>query len=228
MRTNMEIDKRLIETLSLFKRHVYLLKRHSENQENIVKRLETLIDKKSSNKINEVLDLFNYVFLFVDLSVRLQKIAYSIPRISHKSDEYRAFEKELKNLKEVRNKFQHINNEVASDGTDHLLGTISWFSNSKIYAASFQDISRERSGKSIPFEVTADQKLIVHQNLCYVMESNHYDLENIFKACIELQKYIDSKFKLKDENGFLDLKTKHDAWAVNLTEVDGGVEVEWA
>jgi hypothetical protein len=108
------------------------------------------------------------------------------------------------------------------------LGTISWHSKSKIYAVSFPDLSRQRSGHSIPFEVTEEKELQVNHNLCYILENENFDLDVIYNACMKLCEYLDSNITLRDENGKVEIRKKYDAWAVKLKEVDGGVSVESA
>jgi hypothetical protein len=224
----MEIDKKLIETYALFKRHVLLLENHHENQDSTISAIEQAIEDGKEDKLKEILSLFNYVLLFVDLAVKIQKIALKIPKINQKGPEYRSFTRSLGELKELRNKFQHINDNVASTSSSHMLGTISWYSGSKIYSASLQDLSRTRNGYSMPIEVTEDKKLKVHHDFCYMLENDTFDLNAIYESCLKLCEYLDGKISLTDENGEIDMRKKYDIWAIRIKEVESGITVELA
>lgn len=205
-----------------------LLENHRKNQENVIAELLNAIETQHESKINEILSLFNYVLLFVDLAVRIQKIAYSLPRINHRVIEYREFNESLGNLKELRNRFQHINNEIATDANDHLLGAISFYSNSKLYCVTFQDISRKRNSASLPFEITVDRKLKINHRFGYVIEKEIFDLDKIFESCSKLATFLDSQIKVKDDNGTIDFRKKYDVWAIELIEDENGVRVQLA
>jgi len=64
--------------------------------------------------------------LAVDLVVKVQKTSYVIPGISQKTNEFKVFNSELGKIKDIRNRFQHINGDVMNADSDNLLGSISW------------------------------------------------------------------------------------------------------
>lgn len=152
------------------------------------------------SKFNEVLGVFNLVLSFVDTATRINKIAHVIPRMNQNSKEYRAFNSSLGNLTDLRDRFQHINREVSNQGKDHIMGSISWFSGKSMYMLDFPDLSRSRTGTSIPFVVTDQFSVNARHGFSFVFNEEIFDLDRIYSACVELAAFIDSKVTLFDEN----------------------------
>jgi hypothetical protein len=224
----MDIDQRLIETYVLFQRHVFLLESHHKTKKSVLDSFLTALEKNKDSRIDEILKLYNYVILFVDLAVRIQKLAHALPRINHRSKEYRQFDDRLGELKDLRNRFQHINNEIDVDGHHHLLGAISFYADSRLYCVAFQDISRTRKSATLPFEITDEQKLKINHEFGYVLENKTFDIDKIYEACCNLAAHLESQINLVEDGGNIDIKTKYDIWAVDLIEDENGVSVRLA
>lgn len=214
----MNIDEKIIETYTLFRRHVFLLENIFSLKDGVLNSLECAMAEEKLSKFSEVLGVFNLVFSFVDTATRINKIAHVIPKMNQSSREYRAFNSAIGNLTDLRDRFQHINMEVSNQEKDHIMGSISWFSGSSMYMLGFPDLFRPRASTSLPFEVNSQFNLNARHGFSYVLNEEIFDLDRIYIACIELAAFIDSKVTLLDENKVkIDLKEKYSSVRIDFT-----------
>jgi hypothetical protein len=165
------IDARLVQAVVLLTRQYLLTEHLIETRSIVLREFERAIDEQRQ-ALDHVLDVYNYVFALVDHLVRHEKIAFSIPRFNHRSDEYRALEAGMGSLKEIRNQLQHINNDI-NDYSGPLLGAICWISGQRQFIASFHDIGRPRSFPGIVLDTQTGRYL---QEFCYIYNDVYHDL----------------------------------------------------
>ena len=188
-----KIDSFLIEAVVLLDRQ-YLLTNHLiDRRGEALKEFEQAVTQQQQT-INNALDVYNYVFALIDHLVRYQKIALSLPRLNKKNAEYSALGKAMGELKEIRNQFQHINNDIENKYTGPLLGSICWISNQKQFMTLFRDLSRQRSAPGIILNTSTGQ---YSHNFCYVYNERYYDLEKAILGMYTFNEYIRSLVEIK-------------------------------
>jgi hypothetical protein len=183
-----DIDQQLIQAFVLLQRQFLLTELVVKNGTAALAEFEISISS-NSQRIEHVFSVFNYALALVDHLVRYRKIASAIPRISQKSNEFRALEKALNPLTNVRNQFQHINNHIANNNSGPLLGTVSWTSNKNQFIASFNDIGKQNTVPGIWIDTKTGN---FGFTFCYIYNESYYDLEKAINGMRGFQTYINS------------------------------------
>jgi hypothetical protein len=187
-------DELLLQSAILLKRQGLLTENLIRNGEITLKNFETAISKSGQQNLEHVLNVINYVFGLIDNLVRYQKIAGSIPKLNHKSPEYRSFTSGMGNLKEVRNIHQHVNNDIMENFTGPLLGSVSWSSGQKCLTACLHDIGRERSLPALIYD-TQEKKFT--STFCYIFGQTYYDLEKAITSMKQFDEFIDKSIRIE-------------------------------
>lgn len=216
-----ELDEKVIETYVLFKRLFLMLELHVEsNRDPIFNAVEDAFEPEGRNRFNETLAGFNFVFLFVDLIVRIKKTAYKIPVLNQKEAEYRKFNDALGAIVSVRDRFQHANNDIINADSDSLIGAISWTSEGFLYCLTLQDVSREKHSTSIPVQIATDEggvKAVFDVGLSYVFNEVIYDLDSMFQATKEFTEYVDSRLNINFNGEPLKINEHYGALRLSAT-----------
>jgi hypothetical protein len=188
-----KVDSRLIQSVILLDRQYALTEHLIANQSHILKDFEQAIQQKEQG-IAHVLDVYNYVFALIDHLERYRKIALSIPKLNHKSPEYRALISAVGDVEAARHEIQHVNNQIENDYTGHVLGSIFWISGNKQYMAAFHDVGRERSAPGPIFDTQTGK--FVH-DFCYVYNEKYYDLQKAISGVKVFNQHINSRIKIQ-------------------------------
>jgi len=207
-----KIDSFLIEAAVLLERQYLLTKHLIDSRGEALKEFEQAIAQQQQT-INNVLDVYNYVFALIDHLIRYQKIAFSIPRLNKKIVEYRALDEAMGELKKIRNQFQHINNDIENKYIGPLLGSICWISNQKQFMALFHDLSRQRSAPGIILNTRTDQ---YSHNFCYVYNEKYYDIEKAILGMHTFNEYIRSLVEIKVDGKNYNAKEHFTALCIDL------------
>jgi hypothetical protein len=107
--------------------------------------------------------------------------------------EFRAFDTAFGDLKEIRNQFQHINNDIENEFAGPLLGAVCWVEGRKQYIATFHDIGRARSSPSIVYDSSSAE--YIHE-FCFIYNEQYYDLKSAIKGMDEIMAFINSKVEV--------------------------------
>jgi hypothetical protein len=207
-----KVDSLLIQSVVLLDRQ-YLLTQHLIDTQGIaLQEFEDAISSGQQN-ISHVLDVYNYAFALIDHLVRYQKIAFSIPRLSQKTPEYRALNDSMAELKDMRNQHQHINNDIENSYTGPLLGSVSWVSGSKQYTAGFHDIGRERS---MPGMILDTRTGTFVREFCYVYNEKYHDLKKAILGMHTFNQYINALVKITIDGKPYDPKDHFVAFCVEF------------
>jgi hypothetical protein len=184
-----KIDSRLVQGMILLHRQ-YLLTRHLVSTQGvIVPKLEESL-RGGEQSFPEVLEIYNYVFALVDHLVRLQKIVASLPRLNKKDPEVLKFDAAMGGLKEIRNQFQHINNDIENAFTGPLLGAICWGRGPEQFVVSMNDIGRERSSELTSFDTWGAG---FPEHFHYLYNGRSYDLQAAIDGTEAFWQWLDTK-----------------------------------
>ena len=187
------IDQMLIQTVVLLERQFLLTEHLINSGQTALRALETDV-LSNRHDLVPVLNVFNYGFALIDHLVRYQKIAFSLPRFNHKSPEFRALDKAMGDLKDVRNQLQHLNNDILNDFKGPLLGAICWVSGTKSFMTTFHDLGRQRSSPGLIFD-TAQGKY-AHE-FCYVYNERYHNLGHAIDGMETFNAYISGVVKIQ-------------------------------
>ncbi len=185
-----KIDTKLIQVAILLDRQHLLIERLIKNSNFVLHEFE----KAEKTTLDHVLDVYNYVFALIDHLVRYQKIASTLPRFSKKSAEYRSFNTSMGELKDIRNQFQHINNDVENNYTGPLLGAVCWISSNTEFLASLNDVGRSRSFPSMSFDT---QTGTYSHEFCYTYNDKYHDLGGAIKGARTFNQFVKSKVRIE-------------------------------
>jgi hypothetical protein len=207
----------LLETSVLLKRQHLLTCHLIKNQTSALQEFENAVSQHTQ-AIEHVLAVYNFVFALIDNLVRYQKIALSLPMISHKKPEFRALNEAMGGLKDMRNQVQHINNDIDNNYSGPLLGSISWISKKKHFTAVFFDVAKKRTSPGLVFDV---QKRRFLNDFCYVYNNIYYDLDKAINGMHEFQKWVSSIIKIEVNGKPYDIDNQFAAicMEVNLEKV---------
>lgn len=187
------IDRILFQGAVLLNRQYLLTDRLIKTRSSVLQDFEHAITQKQEN-LNQVLDVYNYVFGLIDHLVRYQKIAMVLPKLSQTTPEYRALNHAMGDLKEIRNQIQHINNDIENDNTGPLLGAVCWASGQRQYMATFYDIGRKRSSPGLIFNSQTGMHI---QGFSYVYNEVHHDLGKAIEGMGTFDKFINSVVRME-------------------------------
>lgn len=196
-----DIDERLLQTTVLLKRQ-FLLTDHLYTKRSPLTALEKAVGSGDQN-VDHVLDVMNYTFALIDHIVRFNKIAFSIPKLSHKSPEFRSLKNDTDAFKTVRNIHQHINNDIMKIGEGPLLGSVVWASGQWSYIAALHDVGRQRSSPGMIFD-TQENKYTME--FCYVYGEVYYDLGKAIQSIRRLHSHVDAQIKIQVDGKDFDAK----------------------
>lgn len=216
------IDSRLIQTFVLLHRQYDLAMRVIAVQGRIVEEIEESLSAETQ-RYEQALDLQNYVFALVDHLVRFQKIALSLPRFNYRSPEYTAFVAAMGDLKEIRNQFQHINNDAENSFQGPLLGAICWGRGDRQFVVTMHDIGRERSSSLVAYDRKEGG---FPEHLRFIYNDRDHDLVAACNAMTALWDWIAKRVFLKvDGKDFAPID--HTAiLSIRITPVDDGAQSE--
>lgn len=183
------LESLLLQTVVLLNRQYLLTERLIEVESPLLKTLEVAVEEKEEKNLNHVLDVYNYIFALIDHLVRYRKIAFVLPYVSQKSQEFRSLDAAIGQLKDIRDQFQHINNDIENSFTGPLLGAVCWVSNDKQFLVSFHDIGRSRSSPGIVLDTYTGKYL---HEFCYIYNEKYYDLRKAIDGVRVFNRYISS------------------------------------
>lgn len=187
------IDQRLTQAAVLLQRQALLTEHLIDTQgESLASLSEAL--KRKEQKIEHVLSVYNYVFALIDHLTRYQKIAFTLPRLNHKSKPFKKLNSAFGKIKEVRNQFQHINNNIENDFEGPLLGAVCWGEGNDQFIATFHDIGRERSTPMASFS-TSENSFTRH--CCYIYNHEQHDLISAIEGMRSFQDFISEKIEVR-------------------------------
>lgn len=193
----------------------YILTEHLIQTSSIVLQELELAIAEQRQGIENVLAVYNYVFLLIDHLVRYQKIAHMIPRLNKKDPAYRALDEGMGLLKDdIRHTIQHIDREVDNEDTGPLLGAVCWVSGQKQFIASFNDIGRQRSSPGIVFD-TQEGKFL--QDFCFIYHGKYYDLNKAIAGMRSFNGYISSIMQININGHQYNARADFFAVCVDLT-----------
>jgi hypothetical protein len=188
-----KIDSRLIQTVVLLDRQYLLTEHLIRSKDSILREFENAISEQRET-LDHVLDVYNFVFALIDHLVRYHKIATVLPRFNQREAQFRNLRAALDDFKDIRNTFQHINNDIENDNSGPLLGAVCWISEQMQFIASFHDIGRQRSSPGIVLDTTTGK--FVHE-FCYVYNDKYYDLARAINAVRSFNDFINSRVKVE-------------------------------
>lgn len=183
-----EIDARLAQTTVLLHRHYELLT-HLINtrQKQALSSFERAI-ASGTQSLENVYEIYNYIHAVIDVSVRYQKIANVLPRISQKGPEVSALNQALLNFKEARNQIQHVNNDIENEYTGPLMGSVCWVNGDSQFLVSLNDIGRQRWAPGIVLDTNTGKFL---NEICYILNDQYLDISRAVKGIQDFQAWID-------------------------------------
>ena len=187
------IDALLIQAVVLLDRQYLLIDHLIETRSHALREFERAIEENQEG-LNHVLDVYNYIFALIDHLVRYEKIAFTLPRFNYKAAEYRALGNALGDLKDIRDQFQHINNDIENDYTGPLLGMVCWVSGQQQFIASFHDLGRPRSSPGIILDTKTG---IFAQQFCYIYNHKYYDLGRAIEGVRTFNKFVNSQVRVE-------------------------------
>jgi len=193
MATMEKIDARLVQTVVLLNRQYLLIERLIESKDSMLSEFENAISENRQALVH-VLDVYNFVFALIDHLVRYHKIATVLPRISHKLSSFKALQSSVGDFKEIRNQFQHINNDIENDNSGPLLGSVSWISKQMQFIASFHDIGRVRTAPGIVMETKTGK---YEQDFCFIYNDKYYDLGKAIEGVQSFNEFINSTVRVE-------------------------------
>lgn len=162
----------LINRLVLIER-IYLFIANA-NRDGIV-RLRALESAMLSGTqdVQQIADLYNYIFLIIDHICRFQKVALRLPKEVSKSKEYKECMRALSVFYSTRNNFQHIDEKIDNEWSGPLLGAICWVSDGRHFLISFNDVNRVRSSPTLILDA---REGIFTRTFAYVCNDTYYDI----------------------------------------------------
>ena len=187
------IEAKLIHGAVLLERQYLLLNRLISTNSCALTKFEAAIDS-SSQDINNVLDVYCYVFALIDHIARYRKIALSIPKLNQKSAEFRALDSAIGNIKDIRDQLQHINNEILNENSGPLLGAVCWASGGRQFLATFNDVGLARSSLGLILNTETGKYL---RDFCYVYNEDYYDLGDAIKGVEDFNNYTQLVIKIE-------------------------------
>lgn len=197
-----KIDATLAQAVVLLNRQYLLTSHLIETSGHVLLDFEQAIDEQRPS-LSYVLDVYNYVFALVDHLIRYEKIAFSLPRLNQKSAEYRALSLAMGTLRDIRNQFQHINNDIENNYTGPLLGAVCWISGQRQLIASFPDIGRSRTFPGIVFDFQTGQYF---QSFCYIYNETYYDLGRAIEGMQIFDHFVSSKVRIEVDGKLYETK----------------------
>jgi len=210
------IDERLVQTVILLHRQYSLLERVIETQGSALANFERAI-ADGRQTIDDVFDVYSYVFALVDHIDRYRKIAFAVPRLNHKSKEFRSLKLAIEKLEEIRNKFQHINQYISNEFSGPLLGSVSWVSESKIYQAVLTELGRHRSAPGIYLNTQSGE---YSHKYTYVYNDTYYDLQAAITGVRSFDNYVTEKIKMTVDGKPFSVRDHFAAFRVQFAPVD--------
>lgn len=196
------IDKKLAQAVVLLDRQYLLTDHLIKNRHDVLHDFENAVNE-GKEALSHVLDVYNYVFGLIDHLVRYQKIAMVLPRLNQRDPEYRAFNHAMGDLRDIRDQFQHINNDIENENSGPLLGAVCWASGQRQYMASFHDIGRNRSSPGLFF----DRERGVHiGGFSYVYNEKRHDLDKAMEGLHTFNKFINATVHLEIDGKVYDTK----------------------
>ncbi len=183
----------LAQAVVLLERQHMLIEHLIKTNSFALKDTESAIEANNQS-ISHVFNVYNYVFLLIDHLVRYQKITAVLPKFNKKRHEFRAFNKNMGTLKDIRNQIQHINNDIENSFSGPLLGTICWAAGNSSYIASFHDIGRKRSSYGLIYDSHQDKYT---SEFCYVYNDTYHDLGKAIQAVRTFSEFIRSSVHIE-------------------------------
>jgi hypothetical protein len=180
------ISARLAQATVLLDRQYRLLERIYADAQETLERLRAAMDSASPG-FDAVLDVYAQVLSLIDNFARYQKTALSIPGLSQKSPEHRAFAAAMGNIVDARNQLQHLNNDIENENTGPLLGGVAWVKDKRNYVVALNDIGRKRSVPGIPFDT---KNLRYVSDFCFAYGNSLFDLAKAMNGVREFNRYI--------------------------------------
>lgn len=144
------------------------------------------------NEPSALIDSLIFAWGFVDALHRINQIAQSVPSLSSKHPEMRAFLDGTGLAKEYRHYIQHLRRELAKNPPNKfpVWGSLSWVDphnatrcHTAIFGASIQDI-----GYSSCVYDRLENKWV--SNVCLAIENKSFNFDPIFESCMRLKEFI--------------------------------------
>lgn len=185
-------DDRLLQTTILLMRQFLLT-------DNLYARSTSLVDfelaiAEQRQGFKHVLDVYNFALALIDNMVRYLKVAHALPKLNQKGKEFRALSSAIGDFKKVRNTHQHLSNEVMSDISGPLLGSVTWARDEKNFIAALHDLNRNRSFPGLVYD-RVERKFT--QEFCYVYGETYYDLSAAMNAMRKFDVFIRSAVRVE-------------------------------
>jgi hypothetical protein len=214
------IDARALQAVVLLYRQYMLTERLIETRDKVLEKFELAVQTKRQS-LNHVLDAYNYVFSLIDHLARFHKIAFIIPRINHKSAEFRKLDDAIGVFKDIRDQLQHIQNDLDNNYSGPLLGGICWINGTRQFMACFNDVGRQRS---IPGIILSIKKGGFLHRFCYIYNNEYYDLDKAVDGMREFTDYIKSIAKIEVNNKPYEPKDDYIALCLDIRPVPDKTE----
>lgn len=153
----------------------------------------------SAHSEKSVVSVMTGASLVIDHLARSLKISRKLACLNQKKPPFSDYIENQSWVIVARNKIQHINDEIKTDGSGPILGSVLWINtDGDHYIVSMK--SRIKN-ETIPGLIIETRTGKTTMNVAYVHNDKYLDLETAYKSAINLSEHVRTSLVIKDKNG---------------------------